>query len=102
MVLRILLAIPLCTSLKIAFGKKIIYQEAPEVLPKTMFKEIQRGIAKRILSTNKEKWTTCSDFYAECDHFREKYSNENNEEKLKFLDEINTFVESIQKKYEAA
>ena len=84
------------------FGKKIIYQEAPEVLPKTMFKEIQRGIAKRILSTNKEKWTTCSDFYAECDHFREKYSNENNEEKLKFLDEINTFVENIQKKYEAA
>jgi exodeoxyribonuclease-1 len=54
------------------------------------------------LSTNKEKWTTCSDFYTECDHFREKFSNENNEEKLKFLDEINTFVENIQKKYEAA
>ena len=83
------------------FGKKIIYQEAPQVLPESMFSEIKRSIAKRILSTNKEKWTTCSDFYTECDHFRNKFSNENNEEKLKFLDEINTFVENIQKKYEA-
>jgi|TARA_B100001093_G_scaffold272898_1_gene260793 exodeoxyribonuclease-1 len=86
----------------IDFGKKIIYQEAPQVLPESMFREVKKGIAKRILSTNKEKWTTCSDFYTECDHFREKFSNENNEEKLKFLDEINTFVENIQKKYEAA
>ena len=67
-----------------------------------MFKEIKRGIAKRILSTNKEKWTTCSDFYTECDYFREKFTNEGNEEKLKFLDEINNFVENIQKRYEAA
>jgi len=84
------------------FGKKIIYQESPDILPESMFKEIKRGIAKRILSTNKEKWTTCSDFYTECDYFREKFTNEGNEEKLKFLDEINNFVENIQKRYEAA
>ena len=84
------------------FGKKIIYQEAPQVLPKSIYNEVKRGIAKRILSTNKEKWTTCSDFYSECDHFREKFSNENNEEKLSFLAEINKFVESIEKKYENA
>ncbi len=84
------------------FGKKIIYQEAPQVLPKSVTKEIRRGIAKRILSTNKEKWTTCSDFYTECDHFRNEFEKEGNAEKLKFLDEINQFVENIQKKYEAA
>ena len=84
------------------FGKKIIYQEAPQVLPKSIYNEVKRGIAKRILSTNKEKWTTCSDFYSECDHFREKFSNENNEEKLSFLAEINKFVENIEKKYENA
>ena len=84
------------------FGKKIIYQEAPQVLPKSVTKEIRRGIAKRILSTNKEKWTTCSDFYTECDHFRNEFEKEGNAEKLKFLDEINEFVENIQKKYEAA
>ena len=84
------------------FGKKIIYQEAPQVLPKSVTKEIRRGIAKRILSTNKEKWTTCSDFYTECDHFRNEFEKKGNAEKLKFLDEINQFVENIQKKYEAA
>ena len=84
------------------FGKKIIYQEAPQVLPESIHTEVKRGIAKRILSTNKEKWTTCADFYTECDHFREKFSNQNKEEKLNFLNEINDFVESIQKKYEAA
>ena len=84
------------------FAKKIIYQEAPQVLPESIHTEVKRGIAKRILSTNKEKWTTCGDFYTECDHFREKFSNQNNEEKLNFLNEINEFVENIQKKYEAA
>ena len=84
------------------FGKKIIYQEAPQVLPLNVSKEIKRGIAKRILSTNKEKWTTCSDFYTECDHFRNEFEKEGNAEKLKFLEEINQFVENIQKKYEAA
>jgi len=32
---------------------------------------------------------------------RDKYTNEKDEEKLKFLDEINEFVEGIQKKYES-
>ena len=84
------------------FGKKIIYQEAPQVLPETVFKEVKRGIAKRILSTNKEKWTTCADFFTECDHFRNQFENEGNEKKLNFLNEINDHVEKIQKKYEAA
>ena len=84
------------------FGKKIIYQEAPQVLLHGMFKQIKRGIAQRILSTNKEKWTTCADFFAECDYFRNQFENEGNKEKLKFLNEINQFVEGIQKKYEAA
>ena len=84
------------------FGKKIIYQEAPQVLPESVTKEIKRGIAKRILSTNKEKWTTCSDFYTECDHFRIQFEKDGSKEKLNFLNEINQFVENIQKKYEAA
>ena len=84
----------------IGFGKKIIYQESPETLPKEIFKKIKREIAKRIFSEKKEKWWTCKEFYYECDNLREKYTNENDEEKLKFLDELNEFVMSIQKKYE--
>jgi exodeoxyribonuclease I len=86
----------------VSFGKKIIYQESPETLPADMLKTIKRGIAERILSNEKEKWWTCKEFYFECDNLREKYGNEKDEEKLKFLDEINEFVEGIQKKYEGA
>ena len=86
----------------VGFGKKIIYQESPEILPKDILKSIQRQIAKRILSEKKEKWWTCKEFYFECDNLREKYSNNNDKAKLKFLDELNEFVMSIQKKYENA
>ena len=40
------------------------------------------------------------EFYNECDNLRDKYTNEKDEEKLKFLDEINEFVMSVEKKYE--
>ena len=36
----------------------------------------------------------------EIDNLRNKYSEENDEDKLKFLDKFNDFVMSIQKKYE--
>ena len=84
------------------FGKKIIYRESPETLPESMFKKIKRKIAERILSDQKEKWWTCKEFYNECDNLREKYTNEKDEKKLKFLDEINDFVMSVEKKYEEA
>ncbi len=86
----------------IGFGKKIIYQEAPDVLPPDMFKSIKRSIAKRILSDNFEKWWTVSACTNEIDTLRDKYSNENDQEKLKFLDELDTYVMSIKKKYENA
>tara|TARA_S200000501_G_scaffold365303_1_gene398590 strand:- start:1146 stop:2576 length:1431 start_codon:yes stop_codon:yes gene_type:complete len=85
----------------IGFGKKIIFQESPKTLPPDMLKNIEREIAKRILSEKKEKWWTCKEFYFECDNLRDKYTNEKDEKKLEFLDEINEFVEGIQRKYEA-
>ena len=80
--------------------KKIIYQEAPEVLPESMLKTIKRKIAKRILSEKKEKWCTIPTLYTEIDTLREKYTNENDNEKLVLLDEFNEYAMSIQKKYE--
>ena len=84
----------------VGFGKKIIYQEAPEVLPKDMLKSIKREIAKRILSERHEKWWTIPTCFNEIDTLRDKYTNENDQEKLKFLDELNNYVMSIQRKYE--
>ena len=85
----------------VGFGKKIIFQEAPEVLPENMFKTIKQGIAKRILSEKKEKWWTIPTLYTEIDTLREKYTNENDNEKLALLDEFNEYAMSIQKKYES-
>jgi len=84
----------------VGFGKKIIFQEAPEVLPENMLKTIKREIAKRILSEKKEKWWTIPTLYTEIDTLREKYTNENDNEKLSLLDEFNEYAMSIQKKYE--
>jgi len=83
----------------IDFGKKIIFQESPETLPTSMYRQIKQKIAERILSDKKEKWWTCKEFYFECDNLREKYTNNKDEKKLKFLDEINAYVEGIEKKY---
>ncbi len=84
----------------VSFGKKIIFQEAPEILPASIYKSIRRDIAKRILSERKEKWWTIPTLYNEIDTLREKYTNENDNEKLALLDEFNNYAMSIQKKYE--
>ena len=86
----------------VGFGKKIIYQESPETLPPDMFKKIKREIAKRLLSERKERWWTIPTLFTEIDTLREKYTNENDNEKLKLLDEFNDYAMVIQKKYENA
>ena len=77
--------------------KKIIYQEAPEILPSNIFKSIKRSISKRILSQNRENGGQFQRCYKKLIRLREKYSDENDHEKLKFLDELNEYVMSIQK-----
>ena len=65
-----------------------------------MFKSIKRSISKRILIEKFEIRWTDSACFNEIDTLRDKYSNENDQVKLKFLDELNSHVMSIQKKYE--
>ena len=84
------------------FGQKIIYQEAPHVLPPDLYKNIKSEIARRILSKNREKWQTIGMAYQEIDTLRDQASNRDDEEELKKLDEINEFIMSIEKKYEIA
>ena len=55
----------------IIFAQQILFNEAPEVLPEDIYKQIKRKIASRILSSNKEKWFTVYDCYKEIDDIRE-------------------------------
>jgi exodeoxyribonuclease-1 len=90
----------------VTFAHSLIFNEAPEILPKEIHKKIKRRIASRILSTNKEKWWTISAFYSECDEIRENedkmFSFKTVDEKLKFLDGINDYVMNLEQKYSDA
>ena len=81
------------------FGKKLLYMEKPEVLSKTDYDLIHRDISKKLLSTNNENWNTIPRTYSEIDTLRAKFDKENQLEKLKILDDINAYVEDLEKYY---
>ena len=82
------------------FGKKILYEENPESLPKEEYDIIHKEIASRVLSTNKENWNTIPRTYSEIDTLRNKFKED--KDKLKALEEINFFIEEIEKNYKKA
>ena len=84
------------------FGRRLIYEEKPETLPKEDYNRIRRTIAKRLLSTNSEKWNTIPRTYSEIDTLREKFEREGKLENLTILDDINAYVEEMEKFYSAA
>ena len=82
------------------FGKKIIYEESPESLPKDEYDAIHKEIASRVLSTNEEKWNTIPRTYSEIDTLRNKFKND--KEKLKTLQDINLYIEEMEQIYQKA
>lgn len=82
------------------FGKKILYEENPNVLPKEEYDLIHKEVAARVLSTNKEKWNTLPRLYAEIDLLRNKFKED--KKKLKILEEINSYAEEMEKIYQKA
>ena len=81
------------------FGKKLLYMEKPDLLTKEDYNLIHKDIAKKLLSTNNEKWNTIPRTYAEIDTLRAKFEKENHQDKLVILDEINVYVEELEKTY---
>ena len=81
------------------FGKKLLYMEKPEMLSKTDFNKIHKDVAKKVLSTNNEKWNTIPRTYSEIDTLRAKFEREEQPEKLVIIDEINAYVEELEKFY---
>ena len=81
------------------FGKKLLYMEKPEMLSKTDYNKIHKDVAKKVLSTNNEKWNTIPRTYSEIDTLRAKFEREEQPEKLVIIDEINAYVEELEKIY---
>jgi len=82
------------------FGKKILYEESPSSLPKDEYDIIHKEVAARVLSSNKENWNTIPRTYSEIDTLRNKFKDD--EEKLKMLNEINLYIEEMEKLYQKA
>ena len=82
------------------FGKKILYEESPQSLPKEEYKLVHKEIASRILSTNEEKWNTIPRTYSEIDTLRNKFKDD--KEKLQALQDINSYIEDMEKMYQKA
>ena len=76
--------------------------EKPEILKKKDYNLIHKDIAKKLLSTNNEKWNTIPRTYSEIDTLRAKFEKQSEPDKLKILDEINVYVEELEKYYSSA
>ena len=85
------------------FGKKLLYQEKPDLLPKEDYDEIHSTIVKRVLSTTDiKKWNTIPRTYKEIDDLRAKFEKNKDTKKLKMLEDINVYVEELEKVYSRA
>ncbi len=82
------------------FAQRLIYEEAPQILPQDDYEKIHKIIAKQILSTDNEKWNTVPKSYHQLDTLRDKYENEKDDEKLEFLGELDSFLQNLEKKYQ--
>jgi exodeoxyribonuclease-1 len=82
------------------FAHRLIYEEAPQTLPKIEYEKIHKIIAKQILSTDNEKWNTIPKSYHQLDTLRDQYENKKDDEKLGFLEELDNFLQNLEKKYQ--
>ena len=83
------------------FAECLIYEERPEVLPKSIYNKIHRSFAERLTSTNKEKWETIPSCFSEIDTLREtKYKDD--KDMLALIDQYNKYIEEIQEKFESS
>ena len=69
-------------------------------MPKDEYESIHKEVAARVLSTNKEKWNTIPRTYSEIDTLRNKFKDD--EDKLKMLNKINSYIEEMEKMYQKA
>ena len=79
------------------FAEILIFEEQPDLLERKKFQKIKEHIKNRIMSTNKEKWLTIYDAYKKIDDLRVKYDN--NKENLFILEDVNKYIENLEKKF---
>ena len=84
--------------------QNIIKRSNPGIIKevKEEYNLIHKDTAKKLLSTNNEKWNTIPRTYSEIDTLRAKFEKQEDKDKLKILDDINAYVEDLEKHYLSA
>jgi exodeoxyribonuclease-1 len=81
------------------FAHRVIYEEAPYILPKDDYENIHKIIAKQVLSYDNEKWNTLPKSYHQLDTLRNEYEEKGDGKKLTFLDDLDGFLQKLEKKF---
>jgi Exonuclease C-terminal. len=84
----------------IYFGKRLIYQNDPEILPKKEYAEIHSDIAKKILNPEEDRFTTIPSAEKLIDDIRAE--KEISDEKLDYMNEIDQYLKQMRQTYEKA
>ena len=84
----------------IFFGKRLIYQNDPETLPRKEYEEIHSDIAKKILNPEETRFTTLPMAEKLIDDIRAE--KDVSDEKLSYMNEINEYLKQMRVFYEQA
>tara|TARA_B100000427_G_C15512160_1_gene596722 strand:- start:544 stop:1959 length:1416 start_codon:yes stop_codon:yes gene_type:complete len=82
------------------FGKRLIYQNKPEVLEKKEYENIHKDIAKKILSVEEAGFTTVPMAESLIDNMRNE--KDVSKDKLEYVNDIDAYISEIRKNYEKA
>ena len=82
----------------IFFGKRLIYQNAPHLLPKKELYEIEDDIAHKVLSLEETRWTTIPMAEQLIDNMREQKNL--TEEELNYINEVNAHIKDLRNYWE--
>tara|TARA_B100001250_G_C19793128_1_gene787478 strand:- start:235 stop:1650 length:1416 start_codon:yes stop_codon:yes gene_type:complete len=77
------------------FGIRLIYEEFPEALPKSIRDEIHRAIVLQVLSENKERWNTLNIFNKEIENIENEYKSSIDYEFVKELRSIYSYIQKL-------
>ena len=81
-------------------ANRLIFENNPELLNKSEYKKIHRHFAQNFLTSEKKPFTTIPSAFKAIDDLRNKH--ESNKKKMSQLEEINDYIQELEKFYENA
>mgnify|MGYP002833591639 FL=1 len=81
------------------FNKVLLFEERPELLSKPVFNEVRDEFSRRLHTTEDVNWHTFPKFSKELADYGTKFEKEKDEKKLQLLNEYDSYVTEMEKKF---